>query len=183
MKLMTDLCWQCQKNSTGILRTSNNDDAVKSKAYADVLEYLRIVKLEHSLYESVCDQCRDDVLSYFTVGSVFRPSPLSPLNILRIHNLFLFIIHLIMPSRFTSHRIHCTGPIYFPTARNCSLFSVHCEALPQLVNILTDEAGDCGKGANSVASNCTTSLPTMGWERRKFFCTATTALAKIRTVV
>ena len=39
------LCWQCQKNRTAILRTNNNADAVKSKAYADALEHLRMVKL------------------------------------------------------------------------------------------------------------------------------------------
>ena len=107
MKAMTDLCWQCQKNSTAILRTSNNADAVKSKAYADALGHLRIVKLEPSLYKSVCDHCRDDGLSYFTVGSVFDPLS-SLLNLLRIHNPFVSIIHSIMPGRFTSHRIHCT---------------------------------------------------------------------------
>ena len=113
MKPMTDLCWQCQKNSTAILRTSNNADAVKSKASIYALEHLRIVKLEPSLYKSVCNQCKDDVLSYFTIGSVFQPPPL---NLLWIHNPFVPIIYAIMPSRFTyaimpsrftSHRIHC----------------------------------------------------------------------------
>jgi len=30
---------------------------------------------------------------------------------------------------------------------------VKCEALPQQVNFLTDEAGECGKGANNVVSH------------------------------
>lgn len=44
------------------------------------------------------------------------------------------------------------GPIYFLTPRKCTVFEVNCEAIPQQVNFLTDEAGDCGKGANAVIS-------------------------------
>ena len=44
------------------------------------------------------------------------------------------------------------GPIYFLTPRKCSVFGVHCEAVPRQVNFLTDEAGECGKGANNVIS-------------------------------
>ena len=152
MKPMTDLCWQCQKNSTAIFRTSNNADAVKSKAYADALEHLRIVKLERSLYKSVCDQCRDVVLSHFTVGSVFRPPPLSsqsPPNSqpIRVHYSFDYAQQI----HYLSDPLQ-PGPIYFLTPRKCSIFGVHCEALPRQVNFLTGEAGDCGKGANSVLS-------------------------------
>ena len=43
-------------------------------------------------------------------------------------------------------------PIFFLTPRKCSIFGVCCEALPRQVNFLTDEAGDCGKGANVVIS-------------------------------
>ena len=140
------------ENSTAILRTSNNADAVKSKAYADALEHLRIIKLEQSMYKSVCDQCRDDVLSHFTVGSVFRPPSLSsqfPPNSqpIRVHYSFDYAQQIHFPSDPLQ-----PGPVYFPTARNCSLFGVHCEALPWQVNFLTDEAGDCGKGTHSVVS-------------------------------
>ena len=44
------------------------------------------------------------------------------------------------------------GPIYFLTPRKCTVFGVNCEAIPRQVNFLTDEAGDCGKGANAVIS-------------------------------
>ena len=44
------------------------------------------------------------------------------------------------------------GPIYFLTPRKCTVFGVNCEALPRQINFLTDEAGDCGKGANAVVS-------------------------------
>ena len=44
------------------------------------------------------------------------------------------------------------GPIFFLTPRKCSIFGVHCEAIPRQINFLTDEAADCGKGANVVIS-------------------------------
>ena len=44
------------------------------------------------------------------------------------------------------------GPIYFLTPRKCTVFGVNCEALPWQINFLTDEAGECGKGANAVVS-------------------------------
>ena len=44
------------------------------------------------------------------------------------------------------------GPIYFKTPRKCGIFGVMCEAVPQQVNYLIDEANDVGKGANSTIS-------------------------------
>ena len=44
------------------------------------------------------------------------------------------------------------GPIYFLTPRKCTVFGVNYEAVPRQINFLTDEAGDCGKGANAVVS-------------------------------
>ena len=44
------------------------------------------------------------------------------------------------------------GPIYFLVPRKCSIFGIHCEGVPRQVNYLTDEAFDCGKGANVVIS-------------------------------
>ena len=44
------------------------------------------------------------------------------------------------------------GPMYFLVPRKCSIFGIHCEGVPRQVNYLTDEAFDCGKGANAVIS-------------------------------
>ena len=44
------------------------------------------------------------------------------------------------------------GPVFFLTPRKCAIFGVHCEAFPHQVNFLCDEAGDCGKGSNTVIS-------------------------------
>ena len=40
----------------------------------------------------------------------------------------------------------------FLTPRKCSVFGVHCEAIPRQINFITDESGEVGKGANAVIS-------------------------------
>ena len=42
-----------------------------------------------------------------------------------------------------------TGPIYFLTPRKCSVFGVHCEAIPRQINF---PMGEVRKGANAVIS-------------------------------
>ena len=44
------------------------------------------------------------------------------------------------------------GPIYFKTPRKSGIFGVMCEAIPQQVNFLIDEAATTGKGANATIS-------------------------------
>ena len=44
------------------------------------------------------------------------------------------------------------GPIYLLTPRKCSVFGVHCEAIPRQINFLTDESSEVGKGPNAVIS-------------------------------
>ena len=70
------------------------------------------------------------------------------------------------------------GPIYFLTPRKCTVFGVNCEAIPRQVNLLTDEAGDCGKGANAVHYF----FDHHGQGRRMFTSTQTTVRAKIKII-
>lgn len=44
------------------------------------------------------------------------------------------------------------GAIYFKPPRKCGIFGVMCEAIPQQVNFLIDEAAMTGKGANATIS-------------------------------
>ena len=46
MKPRSDLCWQCQQNSTAIMRTANASDTEKTSTIDDALEHLCIVKME-----------------------------------------------------------------------------------------------------------------------------------------
>ena len=142
MKPRSDLCWQCQQNSTAIMRTANASDTEKTSTIDDALEHLRIVKMERSFYKSICDECKESIRAHFVTNGEFSPPPLAasiPLNSndIKVH--------------YPSDPLQ-PGPIYFLTPRKCTVFGVNCEAIPRQVNFLTDEAGDCGKGANAVLS-------------------------------
>ena len=153
MKPMTDLCWTCQQNSTLIIRAANCPDAVKSGVYAEAQEHLRVVTSERSYYKTTCDQCKQKIVQFFTdADGVFHPPPLgsqTPANSrdISVHYSFDYAQQVHYPSNPMQ-----PGPIYFLTPRKCSVFGVNCEALPRQVNFLCDEAGDCGKGANTVIS-------------------------------
>ncbi len=57
MKPMTDLCWECQKNSAAIIRAANFPLAEKSATIKKAEEHLRNVQIERSYYRSICDAC------------------------------------------------------------------------------------------------------------------------------
>ena len=61
--------------------------------------------------------------------------------------------HSTLPNKFIypSNPVQ-PGPIYFKTPRKCAIFGIMCEAIPQQVNYLIDEASDVGKGANTTIS-------------------------------
>lgn len=44
------------------------------------------------------------------------------------------------------------GPIYFKTARKCSIFGICCEAIPRQINYFIDVSVATGKGANTTIS-------------------------------
>ena len=52
MKPMTDLCLQCQKNSSAILRSANLTKSEKSDTLRVAEEHLRVVQDERSFYRS-----------------------------------------------------------------------------------------------------------------------------------
>lgn len=152
MKPRSDLCWQCQQNSAAIVRTANSLDAVKSQAIMEALEHLRIVKTESAHYKSTCEDCKKKILAYFTTGDIFTPPPpyaCIPCNSnnIKVHYSFDYAQQVHYPSDPQQ-----PGPIYFLTPRKCTIFGVTCEAIPRHINFLTDEAADCGKGANAVIS-------------------------------
>ena len=116
------------------------------------LEHLRIVKQERTLYKSICDECKESVRAHFVHDGEFSPPPLAactPSNSkeIKVHYSFDYAQQVHYPSDPLQ-----PGPIYFLTPRKCTVFGVNCEAIPRQVNFLTDEAGDCGKGANAVVS-------------------------------
>lgn len=152
MKPMSDLCWQCQQNSTAILRAANFPESEKSATILAAQEHLKLVQLERSFYKTTCDECRRSIREFFTEDDVFKPPPLAsnpPPNSLpiKVHYSFDYAQQVHFPSDPLQ-----PGPLYFLTPRKCAIFGVNCEALPRQVNFLCDESGDCGKGANTVVS-------------------------------
>ena len=85
MKPRSDLCWQCQQNSTAITRTANSSDSEKSSVLSDALDHLRIVEMERSHYKSVCEECKDSVKAHFIDddGKFSPPPPYSVTSKLR----------------------------------------------------------------------------------------------------
>ena len=152
MKPRSDLCWQCQQNSAAIVRMANASEAEKTSTMSDALEHLRVVKMERAHYKATCKECKDSVQAYFVTNGKFTPPPpfsRTPSNTtnIKVHYSFDYAQQVHYPSDPLQ-----PGPIYFLTPRKCTVFGVNCEALPRQVNFLTDEAGDCGKGANAVVS-------------------------------
>ena len=75
MKPMTDLCWQCQQNSTAVIRCTNCNEADKSVVIRNAVEHLRNVHFERSYYNAIASQImynfnkipfQDQLLIYFT---------------------------------------------------------------------------------------------------------------------
>ena len=152
MKPRSDLCWQCQQNSTAIVRAANHPEADKSAAYTNALEHLQIVRMERKHYKSICNECKESVRAHFTTADTFTPPPpcsntSNNSKDIKVHYSFDYAQQVHYPSDPLQ-----PGPIYFLTPRKCTVFGVACEALPRQINFLTDEAGDCGKGANAVVS-------------------------------
>ena len=152
MKPRSDLCWQCQQNSTAITCTANLSEANKSVAIESALEHLRIVKMERKHYKTICEECKVSVHTHFTTSGTFTPPPpcsrtSNNTRDVKVHYSFDYAQQVHYPSDPLQ-----PGPIYFLTPQKCTGFGVACEALSHQINFLTDEAGDCGKGANAVVS-------------------------------
>ena len=152
MKPMTDLCWTCQQNIDSLKRSANCPEREKSDVVKKIEEHLRIVQTERSFYKTTCSDVKKEIVAHFTTDGVFTPPALDsqpPANsvAIRSHYSFDYAQQIHYPSDPMQ-----PGPIYFLTPRKCAVFGVNCEAIPRQVNFLSDEAGGCGKGANTVVS-------------------------------
>jgi hypothetical protein len=151
MKPRSHLFWQCHQNNTAIIRTANQTESEKTYAIANT-EHLHIVTMDSEFHKSICKECKESVQGHFLSDDEFAP-PLPDAcipcnsNDIKVHYSFDYAQQVHFPSDPLQ-----PGPIYFLTPRKCSVFGVNCEALPRQINFLTDEAGECGKGANTVVS-------------------------------
>ena len=152
MKPMTDLCWQCQQNSTAVIRSANCSEEEKSVTIQKAEEHLRIVHVERSFYNFILKECAESVKGYYQCEGKFSPPPpssrIKPNSVaIKAHYAFDFAQQVHFPCDPMQ-----PGPIYFVTTRKCSVFGICCETTPRQINFLTDESGEIGKGANTVIS-------------------------------
>ena len=169
MKPMTDLCAACQKTSYAIRRAANCPEREKTSVLKEAEEHLRIVQIERSFYKTTCDDSKREIVAEFTTGDKFQPPPLAahaPANSrdISVHYSFDYAQQVHYPSDPMQ-----PGPIYFLTARKCAVFGVNCEAIPRQVDFLCDEAGACGKGANTVISQVDYFFKSHGLGEKKVF--------------
>ena len=152
MKPMTDLCWQCQQNSTAVIRSANCSEEEKSVTIQKAEEHLRIVHIERSFYNFILKECAESVKGYYQCEGKFSPPPpssrIKPNSVaIKAHYAFDFAQQVHFPCDPMQ-----PGPINFVTTRKCSVFGICCETIPRQINFLTDESGEIGKGANTVIS-------------------------------
>ena len=107
---------------------------------------------QRSVYTSAIESSKRWIKSTYTdEDGLFNPPPLNScltptINECR-HLSFDFAQNTAYP-----HNPLQPGPIYFLAQRKVHLFGICCEAIPQQVNYLIDEAHYIGKGANTVVS-------------------------------
>ena len=195
MRPMTDLCWQCQKNSAVIVRSSNYSEEEKSSTIKIPEEHLRIVQMKRPYYTSSCED-----------SSCFFPDPTM---LRRIVLLLLSQHHEFLPTQSPSQvlysfdyaqQVHFPSdplqpdpiyfpsdplqpdPIYFLTTRKCSVFGVSYEAIPRQIDFITDESGETGKGTNAVISRLRFFYENHGLGEKDVIFMLTTVLARTRTI-
>ena len=153
MKPMTDLCWECQKNSTLIQRASNTTNEEKSAAIEKALKHIRRAEAERKSYNTITAECKSVIRHMYDINGSFVPPPpnctIPPCTgPQKAHYSFDYAQQVHYPANPLQ-----PGPIYFLTPRKCSLFGVWCESISRQINYLCDEIVDTGKGSNSVISN------------------------------
>ena len=72
MKPRSDFCWQCQQNSTAIIKVDNHPEADKSEAYETALEHLHILKTVRKHYKTILRQMQNTVC---VLNDIFTPPP------------------------------------------------------------------------------------------------------------
>ena len=136
---MTDLSFTCQQNTSKLLRAANLPDAEKSECVRAQQYHLNSVQTERELYWKACDDAKRSFKAFedsVDIDERHEPCSLDT----TIHYLFDFAQHVHYPSNPMQ-----PGPIYFNTPRKCAIFGIMCEAIPQQVNYLIDEASDVGR--------------------------------------
>ena len=144
---MTDLCITCQQNANKLQRAANLPESEKAEILKDNQDHISSAQREREFYKNSCTNSQktlDNIGGYAILNRTNRN--VCSLKV-TIHYSFDFAQQVHIPSNPMQ-----PGPIYFKTPRKCGIFGVMCEAIPQQVNFLIDEAAMTGKGANATIS-------------------------------
>ena len=141
-KPKSDLCMTCEDNKKLINASiAFGDEDYKLECLTAAKEHLLAAKKER-------DYFRESIqLSKESYQKVLPDGKLSDDKDSVMHYSWDFAQQLHIP-----YEDHQVGPIYFKSPRIVQLFGICCEALPQQVNYLIDEADFPGKGADVVIS-------------------------------
>ena len=145
-KPMTDLCISCQQNTNKLQRAANLLEREKAELLKDHQDHINSAQLEREFYRNSCTNSQktlDNIGGYAILSTNRNVCSLK----VTIHYFFDFAQQVHIPSNPMQ-----PGPIYFKTPRKCGIFGVMCEAIPQQLNFLIDEAATTGKGANATIS-------------------------------
>jgi hypothetical protein len=137
MKPSSDLCFECQKNVTSIIRSAHLSEDEKSQQLQEAEQHLRLAKTEREWYNRQIEDCK--ATDNYDQGGTSKPSSM--------HYSFDYAQQVHYPNDPQQ-----PGPVYFLSARKCQIFGVCCEPLGRQVNYLIDEAEVVGKGANATVS-------------------------------
>ena len=138
---MTDLCWQCQRNNTLIMRSANTPDASKDERIINQKNHLQRVNEEREMYREMVKVSKE------TIGDEeLRPHAPCSTDV-KAHYSFDYAQQVHFPSNPLQ-----PGPMYFLTPRKCGIFGICSEGQPQQINYLIDEGMCINKGSNAVIS-------------------------------
>lgn len=134
MKPATDLCFDCQQNSTLVMRSANLTEEIKSERLENAQKHLALAQLQRHHYNDQCELAKKSLESTDTTPTC-------------MHYSFDCAQQIHFP-----YSPQQPGQLFFQTLRKWAFFGVCCEATSSQVNYLIDEADNAGKGANAIVS-------------------------------
>jgi len=141
-KQKSDLCTTCEDNKKLINASiASGDEEYKLDCLKTAQEHLLAAKKERDFYRFSIKQSKDSYLQATQRGSFLDDTKSV------MHYSWDFAQQIQFP-----YEDHQVGPIYFKSPRTAQLFGVCCEALPQQINYLIDEADFPAKNADTVIS-------------------------------
>ncbi len=140
---MTDVCWQCQKNSL-LYKSANLQDAEKQQRCKLQQAHLESVAYERTFYRELVKDARETTER---LGVTQLGPNMSCTRVIDMHYSFDYAQQVHFPADPVQ-----PGPVYFLTQRKLGIFGVHCEGVTKQVDYLVDEGVLISKGSNAVIS-------------------------------